>query len=177
MTTRTIAADRRRLILAALAIGVAGCAGRSAVAPESCPLVDWRLVGMADGLDGRPSSTIQRHVDVCSRAGAFPDVTAWRAGHDEGLALYCVPETAYRAGRAGLSFPSVCAPLTAPDLRAAWAHGRRWWELDRQIGRQAADLRTPAEGDMLLPGRRAGLVATLDRLRRERQMVSTWPPR
>jgi hypothetical protein len=179
-TTTTRAAERTGgmrawVILAGLVAVLAACAPR--LSPEQCQAGDWRAIGQADGMEGKGLAAFQSHVDSCRKAGVLPDRAAWMAGRAEGLVLYCTPSLAYTRGRRGLSFPEVCEALDVADMPAAWAFGRRYWDLGLEIERIRTNYRSDARDGQLLPSEVALTPAELTRLRQERLRHAYWPPR
>ncbi|MFV0245928.1 MAG: DUF2799 domain-containing protein [Qingshengfaniella sp.] len=166
---------RHGLALVAVLLLVAGCGG--ALDAGQCRSGDWRAIGMADGLEGHGPDRLQRHVTSCAKAGIFPDTTAYQAGLAEGLALYCVAETGYARGRSGASFPEACTAIAGEDMQAAYAFGRRYWELGQQADFKRSDLREGLRNRDLLPSERVLLPTEIRRLEQEQRDYAVWPQR
>lgn len=112
-----------RVTLIALAAGalLAGCASMSGT---ECSSGNWREVGRGDGARGLPAvNELPKHRKACSDHGVTPDVTAYRAGHAEGLASYCTPSNGYVAARRGELYREVC-PAGAVHFLEAFRRGR-----------------------------------------------------
>lgn len=128
-----------RAALALLALLLAGaCASLS---EEECRAGDWRAIGFADGAAGRPADYVARHREACAEVGVSPDLDAWLAGREAGLARYCTPANAFDVGRSGRRLSPVCAGPGLPDLERANRAGLRYWEIGREIAAIEADLR------------------------------------
>ena len=82
----------------------------------------------------------------------------------------CTEERVYRQARSGLPFPAACVADRAA-LEQAYAFGRKYWELDREMWR----LRRQARGDQVM-GQRVSRSAEYNALRRERSKYTRWPP-
>ncbi len=116
-------------VLAALALG--SCASLS---EDACRRGNWTGIGLADGAAGRLESYVGRHAEACAEVGVTPDVTAWRAGRQQGLALYCTSENAYDLGRRGAGLAPVCGGDVSA-LAAANRQGRVQYQIEREIDR------------------------------------------
>ncbi|MCR9088736.1 MAG: DUF2799 domain-containing protein [Rhodobacteraceae bacterium] len=160
MTTRPEAYLAAAAFAAALVLG--GCSNPP---PVDCTTSDWEAVGFADGTEATGSGPTKRY----AQCETF-DRALWEQGYVAGLANYCTEGRIYRQARAGLSFPAVCAPRET-ELSRAYAHGRKYWELDLEMWR----LRRRARDDLFY-GQRLSKSAQYDALRRERAQYSRWPP-
>lgn len=145
------------------------CTGLSS---ETCTAGDWRAIGFTDGVKGRGADLFEDHVRACARSGVTPDKAAWSEGNAAGLKQYCVPTNIYKAARIGRKFPQVCTGPDQASLQPAYDHGRRYYEIDRELDFEYMDLR---EGDNLPSG--AALVpARIRTLEREQRYYASWPP-
>ena len=132
MSSRTVAALSAALVLT-------GCAGMS---EQACLTSDWRTVGFEDGTVGRSVSTIGSYRQQCSEHGVQPDLEAYRAGHAEGVEVYCKPGHAFEIGHSGASYQGVCPAGTEAAFLAEYNSGRHLYELEwavRDIDAQIAD--------------------------------------
>ncbi|NKB53439.1 MAG: DUF2799 domain-containing protein [Rhizobiaceae bacterium] len=75
---------------------------------QQCKTADWHLLGVNDGLYGRPHSRFERHVKACKKANVAPDREKWLAGHKEGARRYCRLENAFEQGQMGLTYHGIC---------------------------------------------------------------------
>lgn len=160
MTTRA----ETPLAAAALA-AVFVLAGCSAPREPDCTLSDWTAVGFADGSAATGAGPTKAYAQCEGFNRAL-----WEQGYVAGLANYCTEGRVYRQARTGLSFPAACRPLEA-QLAAAYAHGRKYWEIDQEMWR----LRRRARDDVFF-GQRLSRSAQYDALRRERAQYARWPP-
>ena len=107
-------------IFVAIALGLllASCATLS---EEQCQAGDWRAVGVADGVEGRPMSYLSSHMDACSEYGISIDQALYEDGRAEGLRAYCRLDVAASEGLDGERYYGVCEG----DLGVAFArvHG------------------------------------------------------
>jgi len=131
----------RYLIILALAALLAGLNGCATMNEQACLSTDWRSVGFEDGVAGRSAGNIGSYRSACSKHGVTPDLAEYRAGHDEGVLLYCRANNGFEVGRRGGQYFGVCpADLEAPFLDA-YADGRQLYELQatlRSIDNQIA---------------------------------------
>ena len=107
------------VLLALLALG--GCASLS---EKQCESGDWTAIGRKDGERGLEASEFERHRDACQAHGVTPDAERYRAGRDQGLAVFCTPRGGYVAGRRGDSYREVCPAASADKFLAAFRRGR-----------------------------------------------------
>lgn len=91
---------------------------------DQCQVADWRLIGYQDGVQGKPSSIIGTYREDCAKHAIVPDFDAWQAGRAQGLQEYCTPANAFRQGRAGRAYPSVCPEPVDAAFGAAYDDGR-----------------------------------------------------
>lgn len=121
-------------VLQGLAIATAllgsGCATLS---ENECLVADWRALGYTDGSNGATPARFDQYRRDCAEFGVVPDLDAWRAGRDEGLALFCRADRAYQLGRSGSPLPPVCPETTLAALADAWAQGQRWQAVNRVV--------------------------------------------
>ena len=168
----------RRILAAAAALGfallaLAACTGT--LSPEQCQATDWRAIGISDGAEGRPTGVFRTHQESCAKAGIAPDQAAWSAGYLEGLKSYCQPYAMYKRGRNGASFPKACEGRSK-SLNDAWAFGRRYWDISREMDFVWMDAREPV-GFGGVPSDTMLARNKLVQLRNERRQYAHWPPR
>jgi hypothetical protein len=134
---------RKTVSLLAAACALTGCAGMS---EQACLVSDWRTVGFEDGTYGRPVGTIGSYREACGKHGVVPDLTAYRAGHAEGVEVYCRPAQGFDVGRHGGAYQGVCPANLETEFLSAYNSGRRLYELESAVARVdnqiAANLRT-----------------------------------
>lgn len=117
---------------------LAACASLS---EDECLAGDWRGIGFADGAQGRAPDHVERHQKACAKVGVAPDVQAWLAGRQAGLARYCTPAKAYDLGRSGRTIASWCTPGQLAAMRPAHDRGRAYYEIGQDIDAERRDLR------------------------------------
>lgn len=122
--------ELKRLIAAAAALGLAGCASMSA---EECLVADWEAIGYEDGARGAAADTIGRHRKACASAGIAPDFRDYERGRQAGLLEYCRPAVGYRVGTSGGGYSGVCPPDLEGDFMAGYAEGRELYELRSEV--------------------------------------------
>lgn len=103
---------------------MAGCAtlGGSLSATQ-CQQSNWQAIGYQDGLMGRDSNYIQKHIKQCAKSNASPNQQLWQQGREQGLKRYCTPLRAYQLGREGYTYNDVCPPSMTLDLLKAHDEG------------------------------------------------------
>jgi hypothetical protein len=99
-------------------VGLGGCATMSA---EECAMSDWRAVGFEDGSLGYTADRLGDHRRACAEHGYSPDFTAYQAGREEGLQLYCQPSRGFNVGSSGGQYYGVCSA----NLEAGFLDGYR----------------------------------------------------
>jgi len=120
----------RFLSLCAVGYALAGCSGMS---EQACVTADWRTVGFEDGTQGRSAGNIGSYRNACAEHGVAPDLDAYRAGHAEGVTLYCRESNGFAAGHSGAGYQGVCpADLEAAFVRE-YESGRRLYELESAL--------------------------------------------
>ena len=123
---------RNTVFLLGAACALTGCAGMS---EQACLVSDWRTVGFEDGTLGRPVGTIGSYREACSKHGVAPDLAAYRAGHAEGVDVYCRPAQGFDVGRHGGSYQGVCPANLEAEFLTAYNSGRRLYELESALQR------------------------------------------
>jgi len=109
------------MLVVTLLVLLQGCA---TLDKDECRVADWRLIGYQDGVLGKPSSSIGKYREDCAKHAVVPDLDAWQAGREQGLLEYCEPANAFRLGRSGHGYPTVCPDPATGAFRAAYEDGR-----------------------------------------------------
>ena len=122
----------RAFLAVACAYALSGCAGMS---EQACLVSDWRGVGFEDGAAGRAVTTIGHYRQACSKHGVTPDLDAYRAGHAEGVEIYCRPNNGFEVGHSGASYQGVCPATLESAFLANYDSGRRLYELESALQR------------------------------------------
>jgi hypothetical protein len=133
----------RSICLTAVMLGLSGCAGMS---QQACLVSDWRTVGFEDGAAGLSVATIGRYRQACTEHGVSPDLETYRAGHAEGVEIYCRPAQGFEAGRRGAAYQGVCPANLEEEFLPAYNSGRQLFELEAAVrnvdARVASNTRT-----------------------------------
>ena len=119
-------------IVALCAVGyvLAGCSGMS---EQACVTADWRTVGFEDGTLGRSEASIGRYRQQCADHGVAPDLESYRAGHAEGVRIYCRESNGFVVGHSGATYQGVCPTDLEPEFMAEYNAGRRLHELESAL--------------------------------------------
>jgi hypothetical protein len=120
----------RVLSLGAFVYLASGCAGMS---EQACLTADWRTVGFEDGTLGRAESNIGRYRQSCADHGVAPDLESYRAGHAEGVQVYCRASNGFAVGHSGSSYQGVCPADLEPEFVAEYNAGRHLHELESAL--------------------------------------------
>lgn len=109
---------------------VAGCSGMS---EQACVASDWRTVGFEDGTVGRSEAGIGRYRQQCAEYGVAPDLEQYRAGHAEGVRVYCRASNGFAVGHGGATYQGVCPADLEAEFVAEYNAGRRLHELESAL--------------------------------------------
>jgi hypothetical protein len=140
------------------ACALAGCAGMS---EQACLVSDWRGVGFEDGAAGRAVTTIGRYREACSKHGVTPDLDAYRAGHAEGVEIYCRPNNGFEVGRSGATYQGVCPANLESAFLANYDAGRQLFELESALRRIDDQLASNAATQESIRGELTAIAATM----------------
>lgn len=94
------------LLLGFISLVVTSC---STMNKNECLTANWNTIGYGDGARGYKASRISQHRSACAEHGIAPNLNAYTAGRDKGLAQYCVAPTGYNIGLSGHSYNGVCS--------------------------------------------------------------------
>ena len=120
-----------RVVAAAAAMLLtAGCASMSG---DECVTGDWHAIGFEDGSRGYAADRVGDHRRACAKHGVAPDFAAWRAGHEEGLRVFCQPARGFSLGSNGGTYNGACAPDLEPAFVDAWRTGAHLHELRTNV--------------------------------------------
>ncbi len=108
-------------ILIANSLALAACA--SGMNSAECVTADWRAIGYEDGAQGRGTGSLGARRKACAEHGVTPDVHAYMAGRDNGLAQFCRPQHGYRLGTKGYRYTGVCPVELEQEFQAAHTDG------------------------------------------------------
>lgn len=168
-------------VLAAALLGACS----SGMDNNQCAVADWRTIGYEDGLHGLPADRIGVHRVACARHGITPDLAAYTAGRERGLAEYCQPKNGFRVGLHGGGYANVCSGATEQAFVNGYQWGRQIYDARNDLNNTRARLRSARDGitqtenaiasataELLLPhvpgDRRVFLATELVRLGQER---------
>jgi hypothetical protein len=121
---------KRVSLLCIVAHLVAGCSGMS---EQACVTSDWRTVGFEDGTVGRSEATIGRYRQQCAEHGVAPDLESYRAGHADGVQVYCRESNGFAVGRSGATYQGVCPADLERAFIAEYNAGRRLHDLESAL--------------------------------------------
>jgi hypothetical protein len=100
---------------------------------QACVTADWRTVGFEDGTLGRSPAMIGSYRQQCAVHGVAPDLDSYRAGHAEGVQIYCRASHGFDVGRSGASYQGVCPANLEADFVAEYNAGRQLFELESAL--------------------------------------------
>lgn len=116
-----------RWILVTAALLVLGaCAG--SMGKGECKTADWRAIGFEDGSRGAQASTFGKRRKACAEHGIAANFDMYRAGHAEGLTIYCRPQNGYALGTRGSRYGGACPAHLDRAFRTANADGYGLYE-------------------------------------------------
>ena len=132
------------LALITVTLGLlSGCATTQSLTPQQCQTNNWEQVGYADGLRGQSGAYFGHYADSCARVvGATPNRERWEQGRQQGLKKYCTELNAYKLGREGYSWQSVCPLEGIEKLEEAYSQGRYYYIRQRDLD-HLNNLRSP----------------------------------
>jgi len=120
----------RALSLCAAVYVLAGCSGMS---EQACVSADWRTIGFEDGTRGRPVSNIGSYRQACADHGVAPDLDSYRAGHAEGVQVYCRASNGFDIGHSGAGYQGVCPANLEAAFVSEYNAGRHLFELESAL--------------------------------------------
>jgi hypothetical protein len=143
---------------AAVLVTLAGCAGMS---EQACLTTDWRTVGFEDGSVGRAETHIASYRKACGEHGIAPDLEAYRAGHAEGVEVYCRAGNGFEVGHSGAVYQGVCPAGSEKDFVAAYNSGRRLYELESALRNAEAQIASNYREQESIRGELTGIAASM----------------
>jgi len=109
----------KRITLLLLTFALIGALPGCSVSEKTCLQNDWQTLGYKHGEQGKSPDALNRYVKDCAEHGVTPDASAYSAGFDVGIVLYCTPENGAKAGGNVNSYSGACpAELEKPFLQA-----------------------------------------------------------
>ena len=107
----------KRIILLLAAISLLASVPGCSVSEKTCLQNDWQTLGYKHGEDGKSADELNRYVNDCAEHGVTPDASAYSAGYEVGIALYCTAENGAKEGSDVNSYSGACPPeLEKPFL-------------------------------------------------------------
>ncbi len=125
------------LFISLISVLLASCATLN---KDECRTADWKLIGFVDGSKGYPASRIGQHRSACAEYGISPNLDLYSKGRVEGLHQYCVPNTAYKLGRAGSSYSGICSGYNEADFIVAYKAGRHLYTEKLKLNKMKKNL-------------------------------------
>ncbi len=182
-----------RLLVIVVSLITMGCASNPSVSEHQCRAGDWQTIGYRDGTAGLAKTRILVHQEACGEFGIVPDRSAYMAGWNEGIPLYCTHENGFRAGERGARRNLVCEQEVDDIFRRGYDQGREIYialsevnAIQNRIAASEARLLviddemldvTAAQLDAALtPQERIDLVADLKRLADEKARLQSELP-
>jgi hypothetical protein len=120
----------RLVLLCVVACVFAGCSGMS---EQACVTADWRTVGFEDGTLGRSAANIGSYRNACAEHGVAPNLEEYRAGHSEGVEIYCRDSNGFAVGRSGAVYQGVCPAELEAAFVSEYNAGRHLYELESAL--------------------------------------------
>jgi len=121
-----------RFMSIVLVLSLSGCAGMS---QQECQVTDWRTVGYEDGARGVSQTHIANYRKTCSKHGVAPDLDAYRAGHGEGVEIFCQPGNGFNVGASGRNYQGVCPAHMEDEFLRSYNAGRELHRLRAELNR------------------------------------------
>jgi len=140
------------LLLVLVLVSLIGC---SSLSKRNCEEGNWKTLGVEDGKNGTKLAKIDTYIKECKSYGLTVDESAYKAGRDEGLKIFCQPEHGFLIGKLSQEYPRVCPG----HLEAAFLQK---YQLGRQIAQQKYEL-------SLMHGRITSLEGEIDRSQDENE--------
>ncbi|CAN5478810.1 hypothetical protein BH10PSE17_BH10PSE17_03000 [soil metagenome] len=119
-----------RMLVLALPLLAVGCASLS---EGQCLKGNWLAIGKKDAVNGYPPSRLNDHFDACGEYGVQPDPTLYERGYQQGVVLYCVPQSGFHEGRYNSTYYRQCPREMEGAFLAAWEAGSDVSAIDSQI--------------------------------------------
>jgi hypothetical protein len=118
------------LLIVFSVLAMSGCATMS---EQACLATDWQSVGFEDGAAGRGVTSIGSYRQACTRHGIAPDLARYRAGHAEGVEVFCRASNGFEVGRRGYGYQGICPAELEPSFLGAYTEGRQLNELESEL--------------------------------------------
>jgi hypothetical protein len=123
-----------RLAFVLSMIGLVSCATMN---EDQCRTANWQEIGRKDGLRGLSSSMISNHSKACEKHGISANQEQYKLGYDEGVKVFCTPESGFEAGRSGRAASADCPSDMQAGFQAAWQKGHAEYAREMAAQQQA----------------------------------------
>lgn len=110
----------KKLILFPLVLMLSGCASMN---KKECQVADWQAVGYQHGARGQAATAFERYRADCSKHDIKADFTAFKRGHQQGLADYCTFEQGISLGNIGQNYNIRCPSSRYPRFEEGYSAG------------------------------------------------------
>lgn len=100
----------KRMVLLFATIGLLAAVPGCSVSEKTCLQNDWQTLGYKHGEAGKSAGALDRYVKDCAEHGVTPDASAYSAGYEVGIALYCTAENGSEEARKENSYSGACPP-------------------------------------------------------------------
>lgn len=104
---------------------------------KECQTMNWSLRGKSDAMDGIPENQVSDYTKTCSQYGTSVDDKAYKAGHDEGLTMFCTFENGRLWGRQNRPYSGACPSPLDRDFVHGYQKGQNEFLSEQQRTRQA----------------------------------------
>jgi len=106
----------KKFIAVPLALLLVAC---MTMTKSECQSGEWSEAGYNDATGGLTSNRFKAHAKACEKHKVLSNKPLYDQGYEEGLAVYCQPESGIRAGRRADDYKGICpTSLESPFLRA-----------------------------------------------------------
>jgi len=107
----------KRFILLFATIALLASTSGCSVSEKTCLQNDWQTLGYKHGEDGKSADALNRYIKDCAEHGVTPDASAYSAGYEVGIELYCTAENGVKEGSEVNEYSGACpAELEKPFL-------------------------------------------------------------
>lgn len=114
-----------RIILLIAAMAFLATAPGCSVSEKTCLQNDWQTLGYKHGEAGRSADALNRYVKDCAEHGVTPDASAYSAGYEVGIALYCTAENGVKEGSGVNNYSGACPPELEKPFLESYLKGLR----------------------------------------------------
>lgn len=115
----------KRFILLLSAIALLATTQACSVSEKTCLQNDWQTLGYKHGEDGKSADALNRYVKDCAEHGVTPDASAYSAGYEVGIALYCTSANGIEEGTKVNSYSGACPAALEKDFLTSYLDGLR----------------------------------------------------